>query len=136
MRTLFEKLVKEFCGLVKLPDPAQVIAGQAFDANGVTCTLNYDESLTRDRLFLFADFGPTNASTPPALHHELLVRNFNNFSGAGVGFGIAPKTGHIFYAEPVPLVIATADQLLNICLFATAQAVDLRTKFPTPSLKK
>lgn len=136
MRDQFEKLVKGFCTLVKLPDPAHVMAGQAFDANGVTCSLNYDEVLTRDRCFLFADCGPTGPGTPPALYHELLVRNFNNFSGSGVGFGIAPKTGHIFYAEPVSLGSATAEQLLNSCLFAAEQAQELHKQFPAAAIKK
>lgn len=136
MRDQFEKLAKDFCALVKLPDPAQVIAGQAFDANGVTCSLNYDDLLTRDHFFLFADCGPTGPTMPPALYHELLVRNFNNFSGSGVGFGISPKTAHIFYAEPIELANASAEQLLNACLFATQQAQELHVKFPAAPVKK
>lgn len=136
MRDQFEKLAKDFCALVKLPDPAQVIAGQAFDANGITCSLNYDDLLTGDHCFLFADCGPTSPTTPPALYHELLVRNFGNFTGAGVGFGISPKNGHVFYAEPIPLTSTTADQLLNTCLFAAQQALDLHQKFPAAAVKK
>jgi hypothetical protein len=136
MREQFEKLAKDFCALVNLSDPAQVIAGQAFDANGVTCSLNYDEALTRDRCFLFADCGPTGPTTPPALYHELLVRNFGNFSGAGVGFGISPKNGHLFFAEPIELAGATPDQVLNTCLFAAQQAQELHQKFPAAAVKK
>ncbi|WP_159605602.1 CesT family type III secretion system chaperone [Hydrogenophaga sp. PBL-H3] len=136
MREQFEKLTKDFCALVKLPEPAQVIAGQAFDANGITCSLNYDDVLTGDHCFLFADCGPTSPTTPPALYHELLVRNFSNFSGSGVGFGISPKNGHLFYAEPIELAGATADQLLNTCLFAAQQAQELHQKFPAAAVKK
>jgi hypothetical protein len=136
MRDQFEKLAKDFCALVKLPDSAQVIAGHAFDANGIDCSLNYDDVLTRDRFFLFADCGPTGPSTPPALYHELLVRNFSNFSGSGIGFGISPKTGHLFYAEPIELAGATADQLLDACLFAAQQAQELHLKFPAAPVKK
>lgn len=136
MRDQFEKLAKDFCALVKLPDAAHVIAGQAFDANGVTCSLNYDEALTRDHFFLFADCGPTGPTTPPALFHELLVRNFNNFNGSGVGFGIAPKTGHIFYAERISLASAEAGALLNSCLFAAEQAQELHKQFPAAAAKK
>ena len=136
MRDQFEKLAKDFCALVKLPDAAQVIAGQAFDANGIDCSLNYDEVLTGDHAYLFADCGPTSPATPPALYHELLVLNFSNFSGSGVGFGISPQNGHIFHAEPIQLASATAELLLNACLFAAQQAQELHQKFPAAAVKK
>lgn len=136
MRDKFERLAKDFCALVKLADPAQVISGKAFEANGIDCSLNYDDVLTRDRCFLFADCGPTSPTTPPALYHELLVRNFSNFSGCGMGFGISPNNGHLFYAEPVELAGATADELLNTCLFAAQQAQELHQQFPAAPVKK
>jgi hypothetical protein len=136
MRDQFEKLTKDFCALVQLPDPSQVMSGKGFDADGVTCSLQYDELLTRDRCFLFADCGPTNTATPSALYRELLLRNFGNFSGSGISFGISSETGHLFFSEPIALVGATAEQVKVSCLFAAQQAKELQLKFPSPAVKK
>lgn len=75
MREQFNKLMKAFCLLVKLPDAQPFIEGASFDVDGTNCAILFNEKVDANRCFVYADFGQPPPENETQVFYELLRQN-------------------------------------------------------------
>ena len=97
----YERVIREFCLEVGIPDWARVIATGHIEASGFVIGLLHDETAVPDVLFLYFDLGSS-----PSLQdcERLLQANTQLQAGPDAGyFGLHPEQGSVVFRVNITL---------------------------------
>ncbi|PZO19972.1 MAG: hypothetical protein DCF26_04515 [Burkholderiales bacterium] len=132
MREQFDKLMKAFCLLVKLPDAQPFIEGASFDVDGTNCAILFNEKVDANQCFVYADFGQPPPENETQVFYELLRQNFAAAADTGPTYTISTLTGHVVHVEKFELATTGAEALADAMANIAARASDWRkTRFLT-----
>ncbi len=96
-----ERLIREFCELLRLGDVESIARGSPLDVNGVTWSLTKSRHDEANAVVLYCEFGVVPAGREAAVCQELLVQNFIGSPEEGVVFDFWPVAKHASRARPV-----------------------------------
>src|SRR5688572_26540098 len=91
----YERLLRDFCSLVGLPDPAGIAKGSPIEVDGITCSITACRQNEGEALALYVEFGAVPAGREAAIYEELLTQNYVGAPDAGVMFGYSPVAKHV-----------------------------------------
>lgn len=124
-----DRLVREFCELLRLGDPESIARGAPLDVNGVTCSLiksRHDEANT---LVLYCEFGAMPSDREAAIWQELLVQNFVGSPEGGVVFGFSPVAKHVICMQTLSASEFSAQRLGDILHHMAEKALEWRQTY-------
>ena len=99
---LYVSLVDELCVLHEGMEPAHLLRGGAFTYGALRVSVSHDPDAAPGCLIIHADFGPLPSLNTAKSACGLLEANYAS-SRWGRGYGLDPESGHVIYAEALPL---------------------------------
>lgn len=111
MKKRYEQLIEAFCSAASFGATDRIIAGDPFEADGMTFALAYDSHAMPGKVLIYTDFGPMPAHDNKAIYYSLLEENFLGAMGKGGSFSLSSVTGNIVYIESFSIDEATPKTL-------------------------
>ncbi|HEX3139344.1 MAG TPA: CesT family type III secretion system chaperone [Rhizobacter sp.] len=124
-----ERLIREFCELLRLGDVESIARGAPLDVNGITCSLTKSRHDEANTVVLYCEFGMVPAGREAAVYQELLVQNFIGSPEGGVVFGFSPVAKHVICMQTLSASAVTARRLGDILHHMAEKAVEWRQTY-------
>lgn len=124
-----DRLIREFCELLRLGDAESVSRGAPLDVNGVTCSITKARHDEANTVVLYCEFGSVPAGRESAIYQELLVQSFVGSPEGGVVFGFSPVAKHVICMQTLAASAFTAQRLGDILHHMAEKALEWRTTY-------
>ena len=124
-----ERLIRDFCALMRLGDPDSIARGAPLDVAGITCSITTSRHDEANALVLYCEFGVVPAGQENAIYQELLVQNFIGAPDGGVMFGFSPLAKHVICIQHLRASEITAQRLADILHHLAEKAGEWRRTF-------
>lgn len=117
----YVELVKEFCKLVNLDQPEQVLAGNAVAIDGFDFYLSHKEETDHDVLVVHCDFGVPKTNRLLDVYRALLEANMVIYGSHSPAFMLTPN-GNVALAYHYRFDQIVPEQLLGLFVSLAEQA--------------
>jgi hypothetical protein len=124
-----DRLIREFCELLRLGDPASIATGAPLDVKGVTCSLTKARHDAANTLVLYCEFGAVPAGREAAVYQELLVQSYVGSPEGGVVFGFSAVARHVICMQSLAVRDFTAQRLGDVLHHMAEKAVEWRQSY-------
>lgn len=124
-----ERLIREFCTLMRLGDPESIASGAPLDVNGITCSITRARHDDANALVLYCEFGSLPAGREAVIQQELLAQNFAGAPDGGAVFGYSPLARHVICIQHLRASDVTAQRLADILHHLAEKAAEWRQTY-------
>ncbi|MNV30472.1 Tir chaperone protein (CesT) [compost metagenome] len=108
------ELLSEFCSLVDATNTADILEHGNLHIDGVAFSLAHEDTLGRDDLIIYCDFGSLPQKDSNRAYLELLHANLMLYGGSlGGTFAINPESGNVLLLAYQRLADATPEGLAS-----------------------
>ena len=125
-RGLFEQLVKDFCSLCGMGEPERILQGGPIAVDDIVFSLVYSETVNRELVYIYCDFGDMPKGRELEAHKALLEANLYLHTGGGPVFAISVETGRVVSADHRRLAGLKAEDLRAALVKSADQAKQWR----------
>lgn len=110
----YTELLSAFCEHVQAANPADILEHGNLHIGEVAFTLVHDDSLGRDDILIYCDFGPLPQDDPATEYLDLLHTNLQLYSGSiGSSFAVNPESGNVLLLAYQRMTDATPERLAS-----------------------
>ena len=110
----YTELLSAFCEHVQAANSADILEHGNLHIGEVAFTLVHDDSLGRDDILIYCDFGPLPQDDPAGEYLGLLHTNLQLYSGSiGSSFAVNPESGNVLLLAYQRLADATPERLAS-----------------------
>ena len=125
----FHELVRTFCSLAALDNPADIAQGCSFCVDDIDCALIYLDHLSPDIVHCYIDFGVPPQEQCADVYRQLLRANYLQLASGSAAFTVSPETGHVILISTLRLADANPEVLADLLAYHAQQALDWRRNF-------
>ena len=129
MQQQFLTLVRDFCMLAALEDPAAIAQGCSFSVDEIECALIYLDHLSPDIVHCYIDFGLPPEEHCLEVYRQLLKANYLHLASGNAAFTVSPETGHVILVSTLRLADAHAETLADLLAYHAQQALEWRRNY-------
>lgn len=124
-----ERLVRDFCSLMQLPDAEGIGRGAPLNVAGVTCSVTYSRHDEANALVLYCEFGAVPAGREKEIYEELLVQNYIGAPDGGAMFGFSPLAKNVICVQHLRVAGVSAQRLADILHHMAEKAQEWRRTY-------
>ncbi len=124
-----DRLIREFCELLRLGDAESIARGSPLDVNGITCSLTKSRHDEANTVLLYCEFGVVPAGRETDIYQELLVQSYIGSPEGGVVFGFSPVARHVICMQTLSAGAITAQRLGDILHHMADKASEWRQTY-------
>jgi hypothetical protein len=125
----YERLIKDFCALVGLPDHKSIATGGPIEVDGITCSITTGRQSEANLVLLYVEYGAIPSGREVAICEELLSQNYLGSPDAGVTFGYSALSRRVICMQQLRASETTAQRLVDILHHIAEKAVEWRRTF-------
>jgi hypothetical protein len=127
--TNYERLIKDFCALTGLLEPAAIACGSPIDVDGVTCSIAASHQRDADAFVLYVEFGAVPTGIQTDIFEELLTQNYLGAPETGVSFGYSRSAQHVICSQQLRASEVNAQRLIEMLQHIASKAIEWRRSY-------